>query len=276
MDTRTENALPTYVMDCGRERDRPRYRVEFPPPRGESPDQDEAYFYVAERERRTRIRFHDYAEIYKRPGLYEQLFYDRLKCQSPRKVADVLHRTVMRNNAHPAELRVLDLGAGNGMAAEALATAGVSRMVGVDIIEAARTAALRDRPGVYDHYYVADFCNLDEGLREDLRAWSFDCFVSVAALGFGDIPPRAIAEALDLIEDGGWVAFNIKETFLDASDTSGFSAMVRGLIFSEYLDLHHLERYQHRLSIDGTPLNYFAIVGRKCGDELPADLLAGM
>ena len=180
MDTRTENALPTYVMDGGRERDRPRYRVEFPPPRGESPDQDEAYFYVAERERRTRIRFHDYAEIYKRPGLYEQLFYDRLKCQSPRKVADVLHRTVLRNNAHPAELRVLDLGAGNGMAAEALATAGVSRMVGVDIIEAARTAALRDRPGVYDHYYVADFCNLDEGLREDLRAWSFDCFVSVA------------------------------------------------------------------------------------------------
>jgi len=277
MNTQLENAPPVYGMDGARDRrDRPRYQVEFPPPQGESPDQDEAFFYVTEPEGRTRIRFHDYGEIYKRPGLYEQLFYDRLKCQSPNKVADVLHQTVMRNNAHPAELRVLDLGAGNGMAAEALATGGVSRMVGVDIIAEARDAAMRDRPGVYDHYYVTDFCNLDDEQREDLRAWSFDCFVSVAALGFGDIPPKAIAEALDLIEDGGWVAFNIKETFLDASDESGFSAMVRGLIFSEYLDLHHLERYQHRLSIDGTPLNYFAIVGRKFGDRLPQDLVAGL
>jgi hypothetical protein len=74
---------------------------------------------------------------------------------------------------------------------------------------------------------------------------------------------------MSLVEPDGWLAFNIKETFLDASDTSGFSAMVRELIFSEYLDLYHLERYQHRLSIHGKPLIYFAIVGRKCRDELP-------
>lgn len=279
MHTMLGNARPPYDVRLAHDdlgASRRRYQVEFPPPVGESPEQDEAYFFVKEGDGRTRIRFHDYAEIYRRPGLYEQLFYDRLKCQSPRKVAEVLHRTVLRNDAHPAELRVLDLGAGNGMAAEALATYGVSRMVGVDIIGEARDAAMRDRPGVYDHYYVADFCALSRAEREDLGAWSFDCFVSVAALGFGDIPPKAIAEALDLIEEGGWVAFNIKETFLDASDTSGFSAMVRGLIFSEYLDLHHLERYRHRLSIDGTPLNYFAIVGRKCGDRLPAELLAGL
>ena len=75
-----------------------------------------------------------------------------------------------------------------------------------------------------------------------------------------------------MIEPGGWVAFNIKETFLDASDSSGFSKVVRELIFSEYLDLYHLERYRHRLSIDGHPLTYFAIVGRKCGESLPASV----
>jgi len=249
--------------------DFPRYRIEFPPPVGDRPDQDEAYFYLADGESREKIRFHDYAEIYARPGLYEQLFYDRLKCKSPRKVADVLQDAVTKAHEHPSELRVLDLGAGNGMVGEELARRGVSRLVGVDIIEAAKESTIRDRPGVYDHYYVTDFTELDEEQREEMRTWSFNSLVSVAALGFGDIPPKAVAEAMELVQVGGWIAFNIKDSFLDASDESGFSTMVRQLIFSEYLDLHHLERYQHRFSIDGTPLNYFAIVGRKSAGALP-------
>ncbi len=249
--------------------DLPRYRVEFPPPADESPDQHEAFFFLAHGEERTRIRFHDYAEIYRRRGLYEQLFYDRLKCASPRKVADVLHGTVLKAHENPSELRVLDLGAGNGMVGEELARRGVSRLVGVDIIPEAKEATIRDRPGIYDHYYVTDFCRLEPYERVELETWSFNALVSVAALGFGDIPPKAVAEAMDLIQVGGWIAFNIKDSFLDASDASGFSSMVRELIFSEYLDLHHLERYRHRLSIDGMPLNYFAIVGRKTAETLP-------
>ena len=42
--------------------------------------------------------------------------------------------------------------------------------------------------------------------------------------------------------------------------------MIRELIFSEYLDVYHIERYRHRLSIDGKPLYYFAIAGRKVAD----------
>jgi predicted TPR repeat methyltransferase len=232
-------------------------------------DQDQAFFFLTNGESRTKVRFHDYDAIYEHEGLYEQLFYDRLKCQSPRKVAEVLRQAVVKSHGQPSELRVLDLGAGNGMAGEALAAFGVSRLVGVDIIEQAKEASLRDRPGLYDHYYVADFCALDDERHEEMQTWSFNCLVSVAALGFGDIPPKAVATAMSLIEDDGWIAFNIKDTFLDAADTSGFSTMVRELIFSEYLDLHHLERYQHRLSIHGTPLNYFAIVGRKSGTGFP-------
>ena len=248
--------------------------MEFPPPGGEDLDQDEAFFYLSNGSHRARIRFHDYSAIYARKGLYEQLFYDRLKCQSPAKVADVLSQVVLRANEQLSELRVLDLGAGNGMAADALAAVGVSRLVGVDIIGEARAAAFRDRPGIYDHYYVTDFCELGDELRAELQTWSFNCLVSVAALGFGDIPPKAIAAALHLIESDGWIAFNIKESFLDASDTSGFSTFVRDLILSRYLDLHHMERYQHRLSVDGRPLNYFAIVGRKRGSALPASVRA--
>ena len=41
---------------------------------------------------------------------------------------------------------------------------------------------------------------------------------SVAALGFGDVPPEVFTAAFDLVEDGGWVAFTIKEDFLDGGD----------------------------------------------------------
>ena len=50
---------------------------------------------------------------------------------------------------------------------------------------------------------------------------------------------------------------------LDKSDETGFSIAIRELIFSEYLDVYYLERYQHRLSMEGQPLYYFAIAGRK-------------
>lgn len=272
-DTLTQGRLPDLNGGGLKPIDLPRYRIEFPPPVDDDLDQHEAFFYLANGDGRTRIRFHDYAEIYERRGLYEQLFYDRLKCKSPRKVADVLQQAVLKDYESPSELRVLDLGAGNGMVGEELAARGVSRLVGVDIIDEAKQATIRDRPGIYDHYYVADFTDVDEELRSELQTWSFNAMVSVAALGFGDIPPRAVAEAMNLVQEGGWIAFNIKDSFLDMSDESGFSKMVRQLIFSEYLDLHHLERYQHRFSIDGEPLNYFAIVGKKCGSELPTEVL---
>jgi threonine/homoserine/homoserine lactone efflux protein len=39
---------------------------------------------------KRRIRFHDYGEIFKVPGLYEHLFHDVLDCRSPQVVCDLL------------------------------------------------------------------------------------------------------------------------------------------------------------------------------------------
>ena len=125
---------------------------------------------------------------------------------------------------------------------------------------------------MYDEYYVADFMDIDEELREDIRQWQVDCLTSVAALGFGDIPQRAFVQALQFVRPGGWAAFNIKHTFLDPSDTTGFSALVRELLFSESIEVHHIERYWHRLSMEGNPLAYFALVLHKTA-EVPTDLL---
>lgn len=249
-----------------------RHRIQFPPESAENLPQDEVAFHVLEDGERVRLRFHDYARIYERPGLYEQLFYERLKCTSPAKVGDILRKTVEANGQDSTSLRVLDLGAGNGMMGEELKRRGVSRLVGVDIIPEAREACLRDRPGLYDEYYVADFTDLDDETREEIDEWNFDCLTSVAALGFGDIPQRAFTQALEFVREGGWMAFNIKETFLAESDTTGFSKLVRALMFCDAIEVHHIERYWHRLSMEGRPLKYFALVLRK-RSELPAGLL---
>ena len=44
---------------------------------------------------------------------------------------------------------------------------------------------------------------------------------------------------------------------------SGFSRMIRELIFLKYLDIYHLERYRHRMSMDGKPLYYCGLSARK-------------
>ncbi|MDH4192225.1 MAG: class I SAM-dependent methyltransferase, partial [Betaproteobacteria bacterium] len=188
-----------------------------------------------------------------------------LKCTSPEKVVAILQHAMSSEPWRFNELRVLDLGAGNGMVGEELQKHGVARIVGVDISSPAAVAVQRDRPGIYDEFYTMDMSNMADSARDELASWRFNCMITVAALGFGDIPVRVFAEAFNLVENGGWVAFNIKETFLDNRDTSGFSVFIKNLILSEYLDVYHMERYRHRLSMDGQPLYYFGVACRKAG-----------
>jgi hypothetical protein len=109
---------------------------------------------------------------------------------------------------------------------------------------------------------VEDFTQLDVDKKEEIESRQCDCMVTVAALGFGDTPVKAF----NIIKSESWAAFNIKETFFDTRDESGFSKMIRELLFSNYLDMYYIERYRHCLSIEGEPLYYFAIAGRKNSD----------
>ena len=154
-----------------------RHRIQFPKSGVSKLNQDEAYFYLLGSGGQRKIRFHDYDEIYQVPGLYEQVFYDRLKCTSPVKVATILESAVRQSQDNFTELRVLDLGAGNGMMGEELKKHGVSRLIGVDIIPEAYEATVRDRPGLYDAYYVEDLRLLMKKRKKILHhgnvtAWS--------------------------------------------------------------------------------------------------------
>ena len=87
---------------------------------------------------------------------------------------------------------------------------------------------------------------------------------TVAALGYADIPPLAFLRALDLLSTPAWLAFNIKEDFLHASDQSGFSRLIRQLIQEDYILPQCYRRYRHRLSIAGGPIYYIAMIAKKC------------
>src|SRR4051795_3312355 len=89
--------------------------LHLPDDANRSADQDEEWFEVEYDGETRRLRFHDYAEIYSIPGLYEELIYERLRCESPRVIARLLAQELDRRDVAPAKLRVLDLGAGNGI-----------------------------------------------------------------------------------------------------------------------------------------------------------------
>lgn len=226
-------------------------------------DQDEEFFEIVEDGERRRIRCHDYSEIYAVPGLYERIFADVLSCRSPKVVVDLLDETLLRQDQDPSELRAVDLGAGNGMVAEELARIGADSIVGVDLLEEAKDAAERDRPGLYDAYHALDMTELDAEVRSDLEGRGFNCLTCVAALGFGDMPPDAFRAAYDLVAPAGWIAFNIRDQFIADSDASGFARLLERMFEEGELVEHIRHRYQHRVSVSGEPLHYVAVIAQR-------------
>ncbi len=226
-------------------------------------EQDAEWCVVRIGDEWRQIRFHDYHDVYALPGLYERLFYDILQCDSPATVRRLLEKETHKGGTAAEDLRVLDLGAGNGMVGEEFAEMGARSIVGVDIIAAAAEAAERDRPGVYEEYVVTDMANLSDRPQARLAAFKFNCLACGAALRFGDIPPEAFAQAYNLVSDGGWIVFNIKEDFLNGKDTSGFSELIAVMRREGVLSICSQKRYRHRLATNGDPLFYVAMVGVK-------------
>ncbi|MDX8150523.1 methyltransferase domain-containing protein [Patulibacter brassicae] len=233
-------------------------------------DQDEEWCELLRPDGVERIRFHDYDRIFEIPGLYERLFYDELECCSPTVVREMLEHGIRGEGADPTSLSVLDLGAGNGMVGEELRDLGVAEIVGVDILPEARMATERDRPGVYADYRVCDLTDPPAADDDALRALAPDCLTTVAALGFGDIPPEAFATAFDYLAEDGWVALTIRDDFVTDEDPSGFARLLRRLDAEGALEVSAERRYQHRLAVSGEPLHYHAYVARKRGELDPS------
>ena len=197
-------------------------------------------------------------------GLYEEVLYDHLKCASPEVVCTHLDSAM---NGDPIKMRVLDFGAGNGMVGERLKEGFGMWKLWSGWISSPRPAMppKGTAPGVYDQYYVMDLSRPDREKSGLLEKWDFNALVTVAALGYGDIPTKAFINAFNIIEPGGWVAFNIKDRFLSQDDETGYRDTI-DLMMGESLEVMANTRYRHRYSLAGEPLYYHAIVGRKIKD----------
>lgn len=248
------------------------YDIRFPEERA-GMDQDQAWCEVKLDGVWQRFRFHDYDEIYQVPGLYETLFYRTLRCNSPAKVVGLLDDLLSEYRQQRDPLKAFDVGAGNGMVGEALQSAGIRDILGLDIIPEAQQAAERDRPWVYNDYKTADLTALPEQVEEAIRKSKRNLLTTVAALGFGDIPDLAFLKALDLIETPAWLAFNIKEDFLDNEQADGFAGLINKLKREKVIRIEATRRYRHRISYRGEPLYYVAVVASKLND-VPGEWLS--
>jgi hypothetical protein len=238
------------------------YQITFPDTH-KCMEQDEEWVILENGEDSKKIRLHDYADLYSIPGLYEELVYKKLKCNSPNVVCDMLKEELEKAGAKQDGFRVLDFGAGNGIVGECIDDRlDCTTKIGIDIIPEARKAVLRDRPYIYDDYYVMDLADLGENEEKILVNYNFNVLVTVAALGFNDIPTRAFINAFNLLKKGSWVAFNIKDKFLSDNDTTGFHDTIHTMT-SNSLEILKTKRYRHRFALNGESLYYVAVVGRK-------------
>lgn len=209
------------------------------------------------------IRIHDYDRMYSTPGLYEAVVYEMLECQSPGIVTKMMVDEWQRLGRDPAEQRIFDIGAGNGVMGKLLKDAGAGRLVGLDNIPEAEDAAERDFPGLYADYLTADLLNLSREEEQRIRDHDLNGLACVGALGFGDIPPDAFANALDLIAGESVIGFTVNVAFLDEDNPGSFAGLIKDLSDQGVLDIARTERFRHRYAVTGEPLEYAAVVGRK-------------
>jgi predicted TPR repeat methyltransferase len=199
------------------------------------------------------------------PGLYERIFYDTLGMRSTGEVVRLYGETLAAEGLDPAAQRVLDFGAGNGLGGEPLRALGIGELYGIDLEPMARTAAERDRPGVYDDYWVGDLGAWTEQQLEEVRRRDPTAVLALSAIGIGHVPPTVLDRALGLMGPGGIYAFAVAPRLAPGSDdpagvASGYPDYLRDL--RERTEDLGETSYVHRRRPDGSDDLAVAFVGR--------------
>ena len=206
------------------------------------------------------VHLHDYERLYRVPGLYEQVVQELLACRSPEVAADALADALKALGRPPSEVVLLDLGAGTGLVGELARRIGISRIVGIDALAAARAACLRDRPGVYCDYVIGDLAAPPPELLTTLERHGPNALISAGALGGTHASSAALVNALGLLPAGGPVVLTIDERWMQNGAPGGFRTLLASLLDSGQLRLMRRSRFRHRLSTSGTPIQYELIV----------------
>jgi predicted TPR repeat methyltransferase len=221
------------------------------PQQGVGDPNEEAFEVTFDDGHVERFTMHDYARVYAVPGLYEEVVQRMLRCATPDKIAELL-----AGSAHD-DLRVLDLGAGNGVSGEALAAAGARPVVAIDVEPEARVATLRDRPGLYELVLTADVAALTSDEAAAIRALRPNALTLVGALGNDHVAPEGLAAAAALLTDDALIAY----AYPDYEDDAALQQALADLgVIAETAR----ERYVHRRTAAGGVRTWEAVVVRLC------------
>ena len=175
-------------------------------------------------------------------------------------------------------LTILDVAAGNGIVGAELRKQlarkpGIRRLIGTDLLESARSAALRDRPDVYDDYITADLTQ-HQPQGSGILPPSSDIVVICAALGpeDGDLPLEAVDGAISLLREGGLLALTVNAAGSQRAGSSpprwqDFMASVtttNDVSHWESLEEVARRRFRHRKNVQGKWVDdYMALIYKK-------------
>lgn len=230
---------------------------------GAGRDQEEESLVVRfEDGREERMRLHEYDRVYAIPGLYEEVVQNRLECLSPETLADAIVGAAQGDGVAPADLRVFDLAAGNGVTGEQLAARGVSELVGSDNAPEARAAAQRDRPGLYSEYVVGDIDDDESRLADLVRSHALNGLVCAGALGLGHITATSLARLWEHFPEGSWFTASVHEELAEPGG-SDFGDYLQQLDAGDEAEVVTRERFRHRLLMNGDAVHYVAVVVRR-------------
>ena len=201
-----------------------------------------------------------------------------LQCQSPQQLILLLRQYLASDgpNLSRGPLRIIDIAAGNGRVGVELRASlgkqpGISRLVGTDLMESAKLAAMRDRkPYPYDEYVVADLIACSDPAVQEWTRERFDVVTICAALGpgDGDLPLEVVDAVTRFLLVGGLLVFTVNhrtrcrpggryEGFLRSLEDSGNKTHWDNLVLVDR------KVYQHRLDVKGKAIEYTALIYQK-------------
>ncbi|NEP00588.1 MAG: methyltransferase domain-containing protein [Symploca sp. SIO2E9] len=222
----------------------------------------EEFFWLNQNGTKRKLRLHDYVEVYKIPYLYEHLM-EELDSQSHKVLTSLLVEQFTQASGTVEDMVVLDVGAGSGLVGQTLASLGVKSIVGIDIIPEAAQAADKQYPGIYENYYVEDLANLTEITKQALNLRGCNSLICCSALSKGHVPGDAFGVVFNQIAPNGLIAFNVAQYLWKDNTKAGFRHQHSWVENQDVFEIKQMHHYRHRFYMDGRPLEYLAIVGRK-------------
>lgn len=108
--------------------------------------------------------------------------------------------------------RILDVGAGTGLAGMELGGLGYDNIAAVDF-SAGMLEVARER-GLYNAYWVMNLNHPLDGIESD----AFDATLGVGIFSYGQVENTCLDELLRIVKPGGVIAFTMRVEFHDANE----------------------------------------------------------